>query len=356
VTRDGRPRTAWRAWTDVAFRDEITAWARAAIDAAGRRVTGPIEQPHVRPWSTVFRIPTDAGPLWCKALGSGTAHEAPLLEAFTAWGIAGVPALVAVDVERAWLLLEDGGPTLRSTRPDGTGDHDLSAWERILPKYAALQRATEPHIDELLALGVPDGRPEALAPTLIGLLDADELWAQELLDEQTGDDEDRIDAEATRRRLRDLVPWVRDAATTLAGSGIAATIQHDDLHGGNILVDREHVRFFDWGDAVVAHPFGTLTVTLNSIAYRLGTEADDPVLSGVRDAYLAEWSDVRPAAELVPVLEIARDLGRIARAAAWARALEGVPRDASEGHGGAPAAWLADLVDRLATSGEPGTA
>jgi hypothetical protein len=354
VTGDGRPRSAWRSWTDPAFRQEIAAWARAAIDAVGRRISGPIEQPHVRPWSTVFRIPTDAGPLWCKALGPGSAHEAPLLEAFTAWGMAGVPALVAVDVERAWLLLEDGGPTLRLTRPDGTGDHDLTAWKRILLQYAGLQRATESHVDELLALGVPDGRPEALADTLIGLLDADELWVQELLDEQTGDDEERIDADATRRRLRDLVPRVRDAATALADSGIAATIQHDDLHGGNILVDREHVRFFDWGDAVVAHPFGTLTVTLNSIAYRLGTEAEDPMLAGVRDAYLAEWSDVGPPDELVPVVDLARDLGRIARAAAWARAIEGVPRDALEGHGGAPAAWLADLVDRLDARDHPG--
>ena len=39
--------------------------------------------------------------------------------------------------QRGWILFDDAGPTLRATRPDGHGDHDLAAWERILPEYAA---------------------------------------------------------------------------------------------------------------------------------------------------------------------------------------------------------------------------
>lgn len=329
------------AWTDGAFRQRIEDWARARLANSGQRIVGPVEQPHVRPWSTVLRIPTDRGPVWAKALGPGTAHEAPLLAALVAWGTPGIVPPLAVDEERGWVLSPDGGPTLRQTRPDGTGDHDLDAWQRIVREHAALQRSTERRVDDLLAIGVPDGRPATLATTLRALLDDDALWDPDLQEP-----DDRAAVAAARPRLQALVPWVEASADDLGGSGIAATIQHDDLHGGNIFVGPAGVRYFDWGDAVVAHPFGTMTVTLNSIAHHAGLEPSHPGLAQVRAAYLEAWTDVASRADLDRLLSVALDLGRIARAAAWLRALEGVPLDEREGHGGAPAAWLADLVER----------
>ena len=327
-------------WTEPAWVESILAWARERLAAHGRSVVGTVEQPHVRPWSTVFRIPTDSGPVWCKASAPGTAHEAHLLTAFREWGIRHVLLPVDADTERGWLLFEDGGPTLRQTRPDGTGDADLAAWERILADYAGLQRSVELRSGELLARGVPDGRPEALPGELQRIVDDDRWWAQ------VGAD-DRPAAEVGRERLRGLGEWVAAAAGTLDRSGIAVTIQHDDLHGGNVFVGPPEVRFFDWGDAAVAHPFGTLVTTLNSVAYRLDTDPDGPELRRLRDAYLEAWTDVLPRDGLHEVLEVALDLGRISRSAAWARALSGVDATAMGTFGDAPAMWLVDLVERL---------
>lgn len=328
------------AWVDPAWVATILAWARDRLAVRGRTVVGTAEQPHIRPWSTVFRIPTDGGPVWCKAAGPGTAHEARLLSAFAAWDIAKVLLPMDADLGRAWLLFEDGGRTLRQTRPDGTGDTDLAAWERILAEYAGLQRGVEGRSEDLLRLGVPDGRPAVLADTLRGLVDDDHWWSL------VGAD-DRPAAETGRARLRGLGEWVAATAAELERSGIAATIQHDDLHGGNVFVGPAGTRFFDWGDAAVAHPFGTLVTTLNSVAYRLGTDPDGPALTRLRDAYLEAWTDVLPRAALDEVLEFALDLGRIGKAAAWARALSGVePADLGEFADG-PAMWLVDLVERL---------
>lgn len=331
----GRP-----AWTDPTWVETIMAWARDRVAEGGREIVGPVEQPHVRPWSTVFRIPTDRGDVWCKAAGPGTAHEARLLAAFAAWDVANVVRPLDADVERGWLLFEDGGPTLRQTRPDGTGDADLTAWERILAEYAGLQRCVEGRADELVRLGVPDGRPAVLADTLRSLVEDDRWWAL------VGPD-DRPAADAGRARLRGLDDWVAATARELEGSGIAATIQHDDLHGGNVFIGPAGVRFFDWGDSVIAHPFGTMVTTLNSVAYRLGTDPDGPELARLRDAYLEAWTDVLPRPVLREVLERALDLGRIGKAAAWARALSGVDPAAMGGFGDAPAMWLVDLVERL---------
>jgi hypothetical protein len=328
------------AWTDPAWVDSILNWARDRLASHGRTVSGPVEQPHVRPWSTVFRIPTDRGVVWCKAAGPGTAHEARLLTAFAAWGVANVVLPLDADVRRGWLLLEDGGPTLRQTRPDGSGDADLAAWEAILAAYAGLQRSVEDRAEELVRLGVPDGRPVVLADTLRGIVEDDRWWS-------LVGPEDRSAAAAGRERLRGLGGWVAATAGELEGFGIAATVQHDDLHGGNIFVGSAGTRIFDWGDAAVAHPFGTLVTTLNSVGYRLGIEPDGPELTRLRDAYLKAWTDEVPRDALDEALELALDLGRIGKSAAWARALAGVEPAAIRDFGDAPAMWLVDLVERL---------
>ena len=65
-------------WTDPTWLAGIVDWARDRLSAHGHSIVGPVEQSHVRPWSTVLRIPTDRGPVWCKAAGPGTAHEVRL--------------------------------------------------------------------------------------------------------------------------------------------------------------------------------------------------------------------------------------------------------------------------------------
>ena len=89
----------------------------------------------------------------------------------------------------------------------------------------------------------------------------------ELLDEQRwlrlGEPDGLTHEELTR--VRDLVPLLADANAELSSAGIGATIQHDDLHDGNVVISEAGYRIVDWGDAGVAHPFGTLLVTLNSV-------------------------------------------------------------------------------------------
>ena len=303
-------------------------------------MTGAVEQPHVMPWSTAMRIPTDEGPVWFKATGPGTAHEGPLLELFRRLGVGRVVLPIAVHPDRVWLLFDDAGPTLRATRPDGLGDHDLGAWERILAEYATLQRSVEGDVPTMLAVGTPDGRVERLPSELDRLLDDERIWGLVAPDE-------RATADAARLHLRGAPRLVEEAATRLAATGIAATIQHDDLHGGNIVVGPDGNRFFDWGDAIVAHPFATLTVTFNSIAHRTGLGLDDRAFTRLRDAYLEAWAFVAPRDAVAEAAEIARDLGCIGRSLAWDRALGHLDVDDMDGHGDAIAGWLMEFAERL---------
>ena len=338
----GPTATGKRTWLDPTWQADALGWAESTLAGLGRRVDGPIEQPHVRPWSTAFRIPTNGGPAWLKASGPGPAYEGPLLEVFAARGVSRVPLPLAVHGDRPWLLLDDAGPTLRQTHPEGTGDHDLAAWERILGEYAELQRSleSEDSVAAMLAAGTPDGRPGALPGELARLLD-DDAWWERLSDEE------REEGAVVRRTLRARLPVVAGLADELAAIGIAASVQHDDLHGGNVLVGPHGDRFFDWGDAIVAQPFGTLTVTFNSIAHKLELPADDPAFGRLEAAYLRAWDGFAPRVDLQRAAAIARVLGCIGRALAWERSLVGLADDEMDGFGDGVAGWLVEFDGRL---------
>ena len=190
--------TGSRTWLDPEWRAGALAWAEAELAALGRSVVGSWEQPHVRPWSTAIRIPTDGGTVWFKASGPGSAHEGPLLEVFRASGARHVLLPFARHSAHPWLLFEDGGPTLRATRPDGTGDHDIAAWERILAEYAALQRSRRGRGDGRGHAGArasPMARPDRLADALERLLADEVAWGRI-------DPEERDEAVVARERLR----------------------------------------------------------------------------------------------------------------------------------------------------------
>ncbi|MFL5683871.1 MAG: phosphotransferase, partial [Chloroflexota bacterium] len=169
--------------------------------------------------------------VWFKASGPGPAHEGRLLEIFRGHDVPYVALPLAVHPERPWLLFDDGGPTLRATRPDGTGDHDIDAWERILAEYAVLQRSVESTAvrDEMLLGGVPDQRAGRLGGELARLLDDDAIWARIT-------PEERVAADRARADLREATGVIAAAIAELDAGGVAASIQHDDFHGGNILV------------------------------------------------------------------------------------------------------------------------
>jgi hypothetical protein len=261
---------------------------------------------------------------------------------FRARGVDHVLLPLAVHPERPWILFDDGGPTLRQTRADGSGDQDLAAWERILREYAVLQRSMESDeaVAAMLDAGVPDGRAEVLPGELARLLDDDAAWARLL-------EEEREEGRIARSRLREQLPAVNGLAAKLVATGIRASVQHDDLHGGNILVGSAGDRFFDWGDAVVAHPFSTLTVTFNSIAHKTGMPQNDPAFDHLETVYLEAWAGVAPPAELRRAASLARVFGGLNRALNWERALIGVADDELAEYGDSVAGWVIEFADRF---------
>ena len=293
------------------------AWVAGALEGLGTELSGEIEQPYVRPWSTVLRVPTRRGDLWFKACGPALAHEPATIEILARRRPNSLPRLLAVDRVRGWMLQADGGVRLRDLG-------EPARWIDVLALYADLQAEAVRDADALLAAGVPDRRLDRLPELYEGLLRS----------------QDRIAGDELRR-LVDLGPTVSQLCEELAGIGVPETVQHDDLHSGNVFVQEGGYLFFDWGDACVAHPFFSLHVAMRVLAYELGVDAASNELTRFRDAYLEPWTRIASRAEVVRALRPAVVLGGLARAMGWQAFLDTQPPETRDEY--------ADTVgDRLA--------
>lgn len=289
------------SFTDASFIAAAHGWLREACRGAGVTISAPIEQVHVRSWSTVFRAPTVGGAVYLKCCGPTQRHE-PGLTALLDREFPGVvPEVIALHPEQPWMLVAEGGTKLRDAF---SGDELLRAWRDILPRYARLQRALAARTPDLLALGTPDRRAELLVTGFAEVVASEPELSGERTDRLTSDEQ---------RTLLSLGPTIADRLRELAGLGIGDTLQHDDLHDGNVLVRDGRTLIFDWGDACVSHPFLTLAVTLRFAAEHTSRAEDAPEILALRDAYLEPWSDRGSPAELKNAADLARRIGQVPR-------------------------------------------
>jgi aminoglycoside/choline kinase family phosphotransferase len=200
-----------------------------------------------------------------------------------------VPPLLAADLDRGWMLMEDGGRRLREVLAD---ERDLSRWDDVVDAAADISRAMEPDVETLLAAGVPDFRLSVLPDRYAELVDAGEY--------------DQL--------FRDAVPRVREMAEELASYGVTETLQHDDLHDGNVFVRDDRQLILDWGDAVVSHPFFTLSVMLEGVvAWGLDDVEGAVDIAPLVARYVRRYAPDRP--ELRAAVPLALRLGWACRAA-----------------------------------------
>jgi Phosphotransferase enzyme family len=276
-------------WRDPAWIAVAHTWIDEQTARLGLARTGAIEQPHIYPWSTVMRVPTAEGDVWFKANTGQLQHEAALVSLVAKRVPERVPPLLATDFERGWMLMADAGQRLREVV---AAERSLERWLDILPATARIQLAMEPDVDALLALGVPDMRLATLPGGYARLMDA-------------------LDAED---RYRDGLGRVVELADELATLGINETLQHDDLHDGQVFVHNGTHLVMDWGDACISHPFFTLSVTLEGgIAWGVDDVENSEDTMPYLHAYLAPYAE-RYDSDLVAASRLAIRLGWACRA------------------------------------------
>jgi hypothetical protein len=256
-----------------------------------------IETVHERPWATVLRVPLAGGVAWFKACAPVQAFEPRLTAELSARWPDRVAEVLGYDEKRSWLLLADAGT------PVGALGNPPEAWLAALPLYAELQRGEAAYAREHLARGVPDLRLSTLPARYERLLQLGLPLAQEEI-----------------HRLRHFAPRFTELCDELAAHDVPETIQHDDLHHGNLYADDNCLRVLDWGDASISHPFTSLVVTFRFLEERTGLAPSDPWFARLRDAYLEPWGR-----DLGDAFALAFRIGTFARSIAYVRMRAALP-------------------------------
>jgi hypothetical protein len=308
-------------WTDPDWVADTNAWIETSLRRIGMPLTGPIEQPRVRPWATVLRAPTRQGTVWCKGMVEPVAHEPVAVSILSRIAPARMPRLLAADAGRRLMLTADGGVRLRDLDDER---RDPKRWVGMLRTYARLQRDVEHAADELVGAGVPDRRLAVLPGLVAGLVD-----------------------ELRPEGVDGLADRVGSACAELASLRIPETIEHGDLHDAQVLVGPDGDRVFDWGDASVAHPFMTLTVALRVFAETVGVPDEGPAVDAAIDAFLERWRSLATLAALRRGARLGRALGGASRALTWQAIAVAAPATEREFPGFA-AEWLKDTARALA--------
>ncbi len=288
------------AWTGPAWRAEADAWIEQHVAGHGASTIGSLEQVHVRPWSTVIRVPTTAGDLFFKANAASLRHEVGLAVLLAMRRPDCTVTLHGVDTERGWMLMANAGRPLREIVAE---ERSLARWLDVLPLYASLQLDLVDDADALVALGVPDLRLAVLPSAAAAMLD-------------------RLDAiapgecpPAVHGRLREALPAIADSCAALAAYGLPETLQHDDFHDGQVFVRDGRYLLLDWADACITHPFFTMAVTLEGVIAWGLDDVERSVDSGpFRDAYLGAFAGMASADDLASAFATATRLGWLCRA------------------------------------------
>jgi hypothetical protein len=300
-----RPPWERRGW----FADAV-AWIEAQLDALGYAAAGPIEQ-FKAAWgsSSILRVPTTDGHLYFKAeYDKPPSEPALILDLAERWS-ANVPAIVAADLDRRWMLMREFDGRM-------VDEQSLSECQEAVCLFAQLQIDCAAYLERWFGLCCQDVRPERLPGYLVEML-ADPAATQP--GTPNGLSEEEIE------RLSRRVGRVEAMCAGLAEYGLPPSLVQQDFRGGNVMKRETTYLFFDWSDTVIAHPFFSPTRFNDYIHIRAegdpGGEASQQLTRerrlAIRRAYLEPWTTYQPMDRLEQAFDQACGLHPIYQAIRW---------------------------------------
>ena len=291
-------------WARTGWAADVRDWIQRETARLGHVLVG-IEQ--VKHWSisSVLRVRTNGPTMYFKVparlplfVEEGIV-TARLAERFPGY----VPAPLAVEPERGWLLLPEFDELFPWNAPLGTRTDALR-------RFAGLQRRSAAVIDELLADGCLDRRLEVLEAQIHPLLHDPVATARFTVDETV--------------ELRRLEPALKQLCRRLDALGLPATLLHGDLHMLNVARLNGELVYFDWTDACISHPF----LDLISLQW----EPDETSRAVLLNAYLEGWDGAAEPELLQEAVELAAVVRPLHHAVSYRTIVAGLEESAQDEH------------------------
>jgi Phosphotransferase enzyme family len=286
-------RAAWARPGGVAA---TLSWADTVLAAAGRPRTGPAAQ--VKSWnlSSVLRLPTASGDIWCKSVPPFMIHEGTIIAMVAAEAPTLVPPLLGSNPATRTVLLGD---------VPGEDQYDAPEQRLIemVRQLVALQVSWAGRVDELLLARLADYRAVSLPARLGALIDRLEIRGG-----LSGIELATLDA---------LLVDLPSRLEALAACGLPETLVRGDFHPGNWRYGADGLKLLDWGDAGVGHPLFDLVGTFLE-------QVPEAMCGRVREACLNAWQAACPGADTARALELIEPIAALRAALVYQGFLDGI--------------------------------
>ena len=286
-------------WERRGWYAEAVRWILSECTRLGFAPSGPVEQLKAA-WSlsTILRVNTSAGAFYFKADFAKPPSEPAIIEALARRWPHNVPAVVAADHDRGWMLMRDFGARALDREP-------IARWQAANRTFSAIQVACSADLAPWWRLRCPDLRIPVLVACMNRILGDPAML-------RVGEPGGLTSAAAAR--LRELTPRLHDMWGELAAIPIPASIVQQDFRHNNLVMSGRSYIFYDWSDTVVSHPFFACCRFLDYVQGdphpRRGLSVEERQRR-IAEAYLQPWTRILGHADPRRAFELARQLNPI---------------------------------------------
>ena len=289
-------------WQRPGWFDRAVHWIDFQLDRMNVQRTGSVAQHRALSTAgTVLRIPTSGGGLFFKASYTRPPPEVALTRFLSEKWPDYVSEVLVGDEERNWMLMPNHA------------EGSLAAWsvadhERVARTLGKIQCEGVALVDELMRLECEDLGLRRLKSFLlsIGGRDTPQFLANGGL------------SDSERAELAALAPRLVDLCDRLAEYGLPDTLVHPDVRFGNIFVHANSVRFIDWSNTHIGHPFFSL---MKILRVSHPTPIAGPQRDEVIRAYLSAFCGFGSEEQLLEAFRVALRLEHAWRLLRWCREL-----------------------------------
>lgn len=236
----------------MALIEIIHKWAIQLLLEKEYDLLGEFENIQETAWSSVSRILTSSGYIYLKQVPPLLALEPTIIRILHDKLQANIPVIIDVNKKLNIFLMKDSGKAFYHFNK---GENRISLISNAISSYKYIQNKSIPFVNDLIKLGVPDWRIKNLPELYKKLIDQEEVLLED------GFSENEIN------KLSLNLDKCTSLCKELDEFQIPETLDHCDLHGGNILID-EHscvITIIDWGETVITHPFFSLSFFLRGL-------------------------------------------------------------------------------------------
>ena len=271
----------------------VIAWTKKQLIALGYKIIdGPIVVRDM-PWSKVSLFKTQKGLVYLKQMAAPFAIEPKILQFIHENFSTAVTEMIVMNEQLSCFLMKDAGQVIRDIQKQ---NFQTQLFCNALKTHAQIQVASVPFVESFILMSVNDWRLKKL-PDLYG-----DFVAREHLLEAAGLNKYEIEM------LQNFSPQMQILCEQLSAYDIPETIEHNDFHDNNILIQDDRITINDWGDACISHPFLSLATALNSAKRNHNFKKTDSRYLQAQNAYLEIWLDYGTVDELRKAFLIAEKL------------------------------------------------